>query len=59
MPLDVDNVIPSIGPPKTAIIYHLGEGTRPCPFTIMANGHGRITEPVTVSLDLKVFGDDS
>ena len=25
---------------------------------IMANGHGRVTEPVRLSLDLNLFGDD-
>ena len=39
-------------------MYHLGEGTRPCPFAIMVNGHGRVTEPVILSLDLDLFGDD-
>ena len=46
-----------IGPSETAIMYHLGEGTRPSPFVIMANGYGRVTEPVSLSLDLNLFGD--
>ena len=39
-------------------MYHLSEGPRPCPFAIMANGHGRVTEPVSLSLDLDLFGDN-
>ena len=31
--------------PISSIMYHLGEGTRPCPFPIRGNGHGRVTEP--------------
>ena len=59
IPLVVNNVIPSTDwRPKTAIMYHLGEGTRPCPFAVMANGHGRVMEPVSLSLDLDLFGDD-
>ena len=53
MPLAVNNVIPlRIGPSKNAIMYHLGEGTRPCPFSIIANGHGRVTASGRQSLDL-------
>ena len=25
-------------------MYHVGEGTRPCPFPVTGNGHGRVTE---------------
>ena len=32
-----------IGPSKTAIMYQLGEGTRPCPFAV--SGHGRVPSP--------------
>ena len=48
--LVVNNVTPVlIGPPKrapiTTIMYRVGEGTRPCPFPVTRNGHGRVTEP--------------
>ena len=49
--LVVYNVIPIlIGPPPagaslTSIMYHVVEGTRPCPFPVTGNGHGRVTEP--------------
>ena len=26
-------------------MYHVGEGTRPCPFPAMGNGNGQVTEP--------------
>ena len=26
-------------------MYHLSEGTRPCPFPVTENGHGRVTDP--------------
>ena len=26
-------------------MYHVGEETRPCPFPVTGNGHGRVTEP--------------
>ena len=43
------NVIPSlIGrtfSTPTSIMDHLGERTRPCPFPVTGNGHGRVTEP--------------
>ena len=26
-------------------MYHVGERTRPCPFPVTGNGHGRVTEP--------------
>ena len=26
-------------------MYHVGEGTRPCPFPVTGNGHGGVTEP--------------
>ena len=38
-----------IGPSARALItsnmYHVGEGTRPCPFPVTGNGHGRVIEP--------------
>ena len=37
---------------KNAIMYHLGEGTRPCPFAVIANGHGRVTASGRQLLDL-------
>ena len=44
------NVIPLlIGPPAwasiTSIMYHVGEATQPCPFPVMGNAHGQVTEP--------------
>jgi len=44
-----------IRPYKSPIMYHLGEGTRPCPYAVTANGHGRVTEPGRPSLDLEMF----
>ena len=46
----VYNVIPLlIGPSALALIisvmYHVGEGHRPCPFLVTGNGHGRVAEP--------------
>ena len=29
----------------TSIMYHKGEGTRPCPFPVTGNGDRRVTEP--------------
>ena len=53
IPLAVNNVIPLlIGPSKNAIMYHLGEGTRPCPFAVIANGQGQVTASGRQSLDL-------
>ena len=48
--LVVNNLIPlligtSALAPTTSIIYHVGEGTRPCPFPVTGNGHGRVTKP--------------
>ena len=48
--LVVNNVIPSSSDwstrtPITLIMYHVGEGSRPCPFLVTGNGHGRVTEP--------------
>ena len=48
--LVADNVIPLlIVPPArvsvTLIMYHVDEGTRPCPFSITGNRHGGVTEP--------------
>ena len=38
-----------IGPSKwaqiTSTMYHVGQGTRPCPFPVTGNGHGRVIEP--------------
>ena len=31
--------------PTSLIMYHVGEGTRPSPFLVTGNGHGRVTEP--------------
>ena len=53
--LAADNVILLlIGPSKGATMYHLGEGTRPCPFAVTANEHGRVTEPGRLSLNLEM-----
>ena len=46
--LVVNNVIPYLinqlfWPPKTSIMYHLSEGTQPCPFPVMGNEHGQVT----------------
>ena len=46
----VNNVIPlligrSKQAPMTLVMYHVGQGTRPCPFPVTGNGHGRVTEP--------------
>ena len=48
--LVVNNVIPFlIGPsqraPKPLRLYHVGEGTWPCPFPVTGNGHGRVPKP--------------
>ena len=48
--LVVYNVTPLlIGPSEwvliTLIMYHMGEGTRMCPFPVTGNKHGRVTEP--------------
>ena len=48
--LVVYNVIPFlIGPsalaPITLIMYHVGERTRPCSFSVTGNGYGRVNEP--------------
>ena len=50
IPLVVYNVIhhligPSALAPITSSMYHMGAGTRPCPFPVTGNGHGRDTEP--------------
>ena len=29
--------------PISSIMYPVGEGTRPCPFPVTGNGHGRVT----------------
>ena len=59
LPLAINNVkLLLIGPSKTVITYYLGEGTRPWLFAIMVNGHRRVTEPVSLSRDLDLFGDD-
>ena len=48
--LVVYNVIPLlIGLPERAsissIMYHVGEGNRPCPFLVTSNGHRLVTKP--------------
>ena len=45
VPLVVNYVISFlIGPSKNPTMYHLSEGTRPCPSTsVMVNGHRRVT----------------
>ena len=48
--LVVYNVIPiligwSRWAPIYSIMYYVGQGTRPCPFPVTGNGHGRVTEP--------------
>ena len=37
-------------------MYHLGEGTRSSPIATRVNGHGRVTESVSLSLYLDLFG---
>ena len=59
--LVVYNVIPIlIGQlayaPITSIMYHLGEGTPPCPFPVTGNGHGRVTELKGDHLSGRNFG---
>jgi hypothetical protein len=52
IPLAVNNVIPHlIRPSENAIMYHLGDGTRLYPFTVKVNGHGRVPDPGSLSLD--------
>ena len=53
------NVIPLlIGPsqraPIISIMYHLGEGTRPCLFPVTGNGHGQGPSPILCMIE--VFG---
>ena len=48
--LVVNNVIhlligPQTWAPITLTMYHMGKGTQPCPFPVMGNGHGQVTEP--------------
>ena len=35
-------------------MYHMGEGTRPCPFPVTGNGHGRV--PSITRYMIKVIG---
>ena len=53
--LAVNNVIPSTDW-TLKNCYHVSPG-RGNP-AIMANGRGRVTEPVSLSVDLNLFGDD-
>ena len=38
-----------IGPSRNAAMGHLGEGTQSCPFTITANGHGRLPSHMCIT----------
>ena len=46
---------PLLWPPKSSIMYPLNEGTRPCPFPVTGNGHGRVTAPTG---EWSYFGHD-
>ena len=37
---------PSKWAPETSTMYHLSEGTRPCPFPIAGDAHRRVTESI-------------
>ena len=51
------NVIPLlVGPPArapiTSIVYHVSEGTRPCPIPVTGNGHGRVPSPTSYTVEV-------